>query len=121
MLKENQSRKVYHIWCDGRAMGVGGTAPSPSQIDPTRRAPARGRPPRSPQHHSVSPSERVSMGYAAPRSPSQKHRLWLFCAMAWRRHLDDSRHSVTRTNPRGCGPWANPERSLHRYNWLRVL
>ena len=67
MLKEYQSRKRYPSDLTDEQWTWWNRC-SPPLSRASRRAPAPGRYAGSPQHDSVSPSEWVSMGYAAPRA-----------------------------------------------------
>src|SRR5712691_5950947 len=113
-VERKSAQKVIDIRGDGRAMDGGGLLVPSRHIEPTWRASAPGRPARRPPYATVSPSAWVSMGYAAPRSAPQEHRLGLLCPMARRWDLDEERHGLTRTNPRGRRPGAHAECHLHR-------
>src|SRR5207244_12349492 len=86
-VKRKPVPKEVSIRSDGRAMDPGGTTAPPRQAAPARRAPAQGRYAGSPQHASLSPSEGLSMGYAASRSPPQEYRLRLLSPMPCRQPL----------------------------------
>ena len=75
MFKEHQSRKRYPSDLTDEQWTLVEPLLPPAKPTPARRAPAQGRYAGSPQHDSVSPSEWMSMGYAAPRSPPQEYCL----------------------------------------------